>query len=264
MRRIFFTVLAVFIVGCASSNVTDIGEEVYELPEPVTDKLTDDVAVQESSTTTKATEKPPVLKNLGFAIESLDKKTGQAGDLIFTKQLLYDDGRVSNDKVFIDFGSTDKYNPEGAYIEYWFFVPLVTKARAPADGVAKVVFFEHTQDWGINIHSKESGWIVSFEHVVNVVVRDGDMIRAGDIVGDAAPRGTFKNEIAMTELAVWKVGNGIYKYCPFDFLEDSLKPVYEEKLRILAAEWEEFIDKDIYKQEDWVSPGCLVHKIAEK
>lgn len=58
----------------------------------------------------------------------------------------------------------------------------------------------------------------------------------------------------MVELAVWKTENGIEKYCPFDFLEESLKLVYKEKLNRLTNDWEEFIDKDVYKQEDWVAP----------
>ncbi len=96
-------------------------------------------------------EKPfPVLKNLGVNIDAWNRQTNLAGDLIFLKKLLFDDGRVANDKVFLDFGSKDKYrmNDLGA-IEYWFFVPLKTKVRAPVDGRVQMVFFNHTRDWGI-------------------------------------------------------------------------------------------------------------------
>ena len=109
---------------------------------------------------------------------------------------------------------------------------------------------------------EKSEWIVSFEHVINLIVKEGDMVKAGDIVAEAAPRGTFKNEIAMVELAVWKP-NGP-KFCPFLFLDDSLKPFYEEKLERLANDWEEFIGKDVYEQEKWVSPGCLLNNITEQ
>lgn len=211
-------------------------------------------------------EKPfPVLKNLGINIESWNKQTNLAGDLIFSKKLLFDDGRVSNDKVFIDFGHKEKYRSDDiGSIEYWFFVPLKTKVRAPVDGKVQVVFFNHTQDWGVNFMQEESSWIVSFEHVVNVAVKDNDMVKAGDFIGEAAPRRTFNNEIAMVEFVVWESGKQIVKHCPFLFLEDNLKPLYEEKLKKVANEWEEFIGKDVYQQEKWIAPGCLVEKIVEK
>ncbi len=211
------------------------------------------------------TQDRPVLKNLGVNIESWNKQTNLAGDLIFSKKLLFDDGYISNDKVFIDFGHKERYRPDDkGSIEYWFFVPLGTKVRAPTGGKIQVVYFNHTKDWGINIMQENSNYIVSFEHVVNVAVKEGEIVIAGDIVGEAAPRNTFNNEIAMVELAVWNPGVEIIKYCPFNYLDVSLKSVYEERLKRLASDWEEFIGKDVYQQERWVAPGCLVESIVER
>ena len=207
----------------------------------------------------------PVLSSLGVNIDYYNSQTKMAGDLIFTKDLLFDDGHISNDKVLLDFGSKDKYriNDIGS-IEYWYYVPLKTKVRAPVDGKVQVVFFDHTQDWGVNFMQEGSSWIVSFEHIVNVVVKDGDIAKAGDIVGEAAPRNTYNKEIAMVELAVWKSGQQIIKYCPFNFLDRSLRPTFKDKIERVANEWEEFIGKDVYQQDKWVAPGCLVDSIVEK
>ncbi|MDO8508638.1 MAG: M23 family metallopeptidase [Nanoarchaeota archaeon] len=207
----------------------------------------------------------PVLKNLGVNIGSWNKQTNLAGDLIFSKKLLFDDGHVSNEKVFLDFGSKDKYRQgDIGAIEYWFYVPLNTKVVAPIGGRVQVVYFNHTKDWGINIVENGVDWIVSFEHLVNVVVKGGDIVKAGDIVGEAAPRSTFQYEIAMVEFVVWKGGKEIIKYCPFNFLDSDLKPVYKEKINKLASDWEEFVGKNVYEQEKWVAPGCLVESIVEK
>ena len=212
-----------------------------------------------------AQKRLPVLMNLGLDIEPLNKETNLAGDLIFSKSLVYDDGRVSGDRVFVDFGDKGKYYQDGiGNVEYWFHVPLNTKVKAPTDGVVKIDYFEHTEDWGVSILPKDSDLIVSFEHLVNLMVKDGDYVAVGEFIGEAAPRNTFDDKIAMTELAVWKGGSTIMKYCPFDYLDESLKPVYQEKLNKLATEWEEFIGKDVYEQEKWVSPGCLVSSIQEK
>ena len=221
---------------------------------------------EENQVQQPAEDNKPVLKNFGFNIEPWDKNTNRAGDLIFSKDIVFEDPNILSEWVFVEFGGQGqrKSDPASRNIEYWFFVPLGTNVMAPIDGIiTDVGFFEHTQDWGINFQLKEnSKWIVSFEHVIDVKVKKGDVVKAGDIVAKAAPR--INNNIAMTELAVWTGGrDGIYKYCPFDFLDENLKPVYEEKLKRLADDWEKFIGKDVYDQYAWVSPGCLVDKIKE-
>lgn len=58
-------------------------------------------------------------------------------------------------------------------------------------------------------------------------------------------------------------GKEIVKFCPFSFLEDGLEPVYAEKLERIANDWEAFIGKEVYTQENWVAPGCLFYNITE-
>ena len=217
---------------------------------------------------------PPVLKNLAINMGPWDRQTNLAGDLVFSKKLLFNDGFINNEKAFLEFGEFDHMinNPDRS-VEYWWFLSPGTKVRAPADGVVSVGFFEHTKDWGVGIAKGGwtsygapigSKWIVGLEHLVNLEVKDGDIVKAGDILGEAAPR-TFPGEdFGFTELSVWTGGATILKYCPFEFLDESLKPVYEEKINQLAKDWEEFIGKDVYKQEDWVAPGCLLHNITER
>lgn len=213
----------------------------------------------------KAEEKQPILNGFGINIDKFDSNTKKAGDLIFDKALLFDDGRVSNDKVYIDFGHKDKYFVDSiGSIELWFHVPLNTDVIAPIAGTAEVQYLEHTKDWAVNIKPVGSNFIVSFEHVVDVPIKNGDLVTQGTLLGKAAPRTTFKNKIAMVELAVWTGGQeGIYKYCPFDFLDSTLKPTYEILLNSIAKDWESFIGKDVYDEGAWVSPGCLVDKIKE-
>ena len=183
---------------------------------------------------------------------------------MFSSDILFEDQNVLSEWVFVEFGAKgQRKNDESKNIEYWFFVPIGTEVKAPVDGTVEVGFFKHTQDWGINFYHKDNReWIVSYEHVVDVKVNDGDRVKAGDIVARAAPR--IGNKVAMTELAVWKGGQHIYKYCPFDFLAEELKPSYKEKINRLSVDWEEFVGKDVYAQEEWVSPGCLFHNITER
>ena len=203
----------------------------------------------------------PILKNLGVNINTWDKTTNLAGDLIFDKSLLFDDVQISNDGPFVEFGHVEKNKPNSSpWIEYWFFVPLETKIQAPTNGVVSIFYIEHSEDWIVSIQEEGSEWIVSLEHILNLEINDGDAVKAGDIVGEAG----LRYGVAFIELAIWTGGDSIFKYCPFDFLEESLKPIYEQKINQLANDWEEFIGQDVYQQEDWVSPGCLVKKIQEK
>ena len=202
----------------------------------------------------------PILKNLGVNIDAWNKQTNLAGDIAFDRQIIFEDDFIKNDRPFLEFGNFEhtKENP-GKLIENWFFVKSKTKVMAPADGKVYIGFIEHTKDWSVSMQMLGSPWIVSIEHLLNLEVEEGDQVKAGDILGEAVP----KFGVGFTELAVWTGGREIYKYCPFDFLDESLKPVYTEKLNKLASDWEEFVGKNIYEEEKWVSPGCLVERILE-
>ena len=221
-----------------------------------TEEITTEIPVQPTK---------PILSNLGINIEPFNAQTKKAGDLVCTKDLLFDDGRVDNDKVLVDFGHKAKYFEEGiGNIEYWFHVPLGTDVKAPISGTVEVGYIEHTKDWAVSIKQSNHEYAVSFEHLVDVKVKEGDSVKVGDVLGDASPRNTFQNKIAMVEMAVWTGGSSIVKYCPFDFLDESLKPEYTEKINSIVKDWEAFIGKDVYQQENWVSPGCLKDMIIEK
>lgn len=205
----------------------------------------------------------PILKNLGIVLDVPDKETKRAGDLLFDKKVVWEDGGSYSDKAFGDFGEMGKRKdaPNFPGVEYNFAVPIGTKIYAAGDGIANVFYIEHTKDWGVNIVIYSgSKWNIGHEHLVNLNVKDGDIVKSGDILGEATPNSM---DYATTQLAVWTGGKEIIKYCPFLFLEDSLKPVYKEKINKIAAEWEVFTGRDVYEQEKWVEPGCLMYNITE-
>lgn len=208
----------------------------------------------------------PTLHNLAVDIDSWDQSTNSAGDLFFHKAILFEDSYIKNTKVFAEFGEYEhsKTNPTKS-IEYWFFVKPGTKVRAASGGIIRTSYIDHTDDWGVTISPRsESSWFVSQEHMVNLTVSDGDVVKAGDIIGDASPHTSFGANLAFTELSVAKGGEGIIKYCPFDFLDEAVKPLYQEKLYQLVSDWEQFTEKNIYAENDWIAPGCLDSVITER
>jgi len=215
---------------------------------------------EEKGQAEKLQETLPVLKNLGIDIQSWDKKTNRAGDFLFENKNYVDD------KIFTEFAHKI-VNDMGEKLlpEIGFNIPVGTKIVSPIDGViTDVKFYEPSQDYTIFIKTDESSpWIVGFEHIYNMRVKTGDKVSAGQELAEASPS-YGRIEFGNVEINVWTAEEHIYKYCPVEFLDESLKPIYEEKLNRLAGDWEEFIGKDVYKQEDWIAPGCLLHNITER
>mgnify|MGYP001597684139 FL=1 len=181
--RTLIILLAIIVLAFGANKLISVKQ--IEIP---IKKITEQAVKDKESSSVIPVSNPqasqrPILKNLGVNIDIWNRQTNLAGDLIFDRRLIYDDGRVAGNKVFLDFGMKDKYrvNDVGA-IEYWFYVPLGTRVRAPIDGTVQVVFFEHTKDWGVNMIPKESRWIVSFEHLVNLNVKEVYIVSAGDVV----------------------------------------------------------------------------------
>ena len=215
---------------------------------------------EELQQTNELQEIRPVLKNLGINMQPWDKKTNRAGDFLFENKN-YVDNKIFTEfanKIVNEFG--EKLLPE-----IGFNVPVGTKVVSPIDGVIiDVKFYEPSQDYLVSMKTDESSpWIVGFEHIYNLRMKAGDKVLAGQELAEVSPS-YGRTEFGNVEINVWIGGQNIIKYCPFEFLDESLKQVYEEKIHQLARDWEEFIGKNVYSQEDWVAPGCLLHDIIER
>ena len=261
-KFIIFGVILIALVAVALFIFNGRGSEEMgsDVNESSDNQIIEDTNNVESEEIVVAENQEPVLKNLGINIEPWDKTTKRAGDFLFENKNYVDN------KIFTEFGHKI-VNPMGEKLlpEIGFNVPVGTKIVSPIDGiVTDVKFYEPSKDYIIFMKTDESSpWIVGFEHIYNVVVKVGDNVLVGQELAEVSPS-YGKTEFGNVEINVWTADQNITKYCPTEFLESSLKPVYQEKLNRLATDWEEFIGKNAYKQEDWVAPGCLMGKIIEK
>lgn len=216
--------------------------------------------VNDSGQTETSPEMRPVLKNLGVKIEPWDKTTKRAGDFLFERKNYVDN------KIFTEFAHRI-VNDMGEKLlpEIGFNVPVGTKVVSPIDGViTEVKLYGPSQDYILFIKTDESSpWIVGFEHVYHVRIKAGDTVVAGQELAEVSPS-YGRTEFGNVEINVWTGGQQIVKYCPFEFLEESLKTRYEEKINRLASDWEEFVGENVYQQEKWVAPGCLLHNMTER
>lgn len=239
-----FLVLIILVSGCLNEATVPEGSDIRE-NEP-NDQTSQEVQGEEAV---------PVLK--GFSVD-LDS-------VVISEEVLFEDDYIKNEKPLVGFGEPEnnKADPD-PLIEMWFFVEPGTKVHAAADGYVRIFRIEHTDDWGVNIRPEEySDWFVGHEHILNLAVEDGDYVRAGDLLGDAIPS-SISDNLWFTELSVGKGGANVFKYCPFDFLEPSLRPEFEYKINQITSEWEDFLGEDVYDQENWTSPGCAAEMIKER
>ncbi len=244
-----------------SSPSSSSSDRLYETEVPKK------VTVPQSAETPRigSEDKPPVIKNLGIMLDTPNTQTQRAGDLLFDRKVVWKDDGSFSDKAFGEFGELGKRRdaPNFPSVEYNFAVPIGTKVYAAGDGIARIFYIKHSEDWGVNIQPKVgSKWNIGQEHMINLLVKEGDVIKAGTILGEATPN---RMGYATTQLAVWTGGrDGIIKYCPFSFLEDNLKRDYKVILERIAEDWEKYIVQDVYRQENWVAPGCSLDKIQER
>ena len=173
----------------------------------------------------------PVLKNLGVNFDRWDPVTNRAGDFLFMQGTF-------DEHILVPFGYlVENENGAKRLPEITYILPVGTPVVSPIDGIVfNINVIGWSQDYAVHLKtSRDEEWMVSFEHLINLNVAMGDRINAGQIIGEAAP---WNGGTGFAELVVWKGGREILKRCPFDALEESIKPVYAEKISNLVSDWE--------------------------
>ncbi|MBT3181564.1 MAG: peptidoglycan DD-metalloendopeptidase family protein [Deltaproteobacteria bacterium] len=190
---------------------------------------------------------PPVLKNLGLDIEPFNSTTGMAGAFNFTEADAIDAAIFT---VFGDLLNGTTLNPTFEY------KPDATSNVISMTGgtVSAVEFDDEHNDYAVTVIPVDSkGWIISYDHVLDLDVSEGNSISAGDIIGTV---GGWYEGIGRTEIQVIVEDTGL-SYCPFLVFDESLKSEYEGKIIQLMNDWEEYLgDPNIFDEDLMIYPGC--------
>ncbi|MFV1917101.1 MAG: M23 family metallopeptidase [Patescibacteria group bacterium] len=199
-------------------------------------------------------EEPPVfIQNIGIDFE----------DFEFTKNPL------AFDMLFIDYGffipkndmGPAKLNPQPTFI-----LPLGTKVHALIDGVVVDTPKLYSGDYSVIVApDKSSNWAYETEHVINVQVKLGDRVRAGQVVAEVSDYDTHNyGGLGLVEIGILKGGSPPKHLCPFKYLDPSIKQDIENKILEFYKSWEEFKgDENIYDESAYASPGCLTYDEIE-
>lgn len=202
----------------------------------------------------------PYIEHIGIEIDEYDSSKRRAGDFVFTQSEIF------HDKLFQDYGEyitetpdrVPKINPQPTYI-----VPLGTKVRAITGGTVEKVTKLYSDDYGIMIIKDEnSPYKYELEHVINVKVKPGDTVVAGQVIAEASPHNSKGNSgYGLFEIGILRGGPQPTHVCPYKYLDESVKQEYFKKILGLYAAWEKYRkNSDIYDEKKYVTPGCIMEE----
>ena len=200
-------------------------------------------------------DKTPI-KHLGVTLDKFDPATGMAGDFKFTKDTLYDE------YLFANYGSISKNpGPNGekeASPQIELLLPLGTKVHATVDGKIFDIKKLYSGDYSIQIDVGDPELYYELEHVINVTVKKGDKVKAGDVVAEVSTHNSKNNGgLGLFELGVLKHGNPPQHLCYFDHVDSKFKKELDKKISAFYKSWEIYKgDTSIYDEASMPTPGC--------
>lgn len=244
-----FTLVEVFLVILIVAAIVGVGYYVLNAKKTNSDNPSQDTQVSANKSEVK-------IKHLGVNLDTYDPATNKAGDFEFTKE------NMAFNMLFFEYGyevpansaGPAKRNPQPTFI-----LPLGTKVHALVDGEVVNVPKLYSNDYSVMVQSEGSDLIFETEHVINVTVKQGDKVKAGDVIAEVSDYDA-KNYAGMglVEIGVLKAGNPPSHVCPFDYLDDSIKDDTLSKITALQKSWEEYRgDNSIYDESKVVIPGCI-------
>lgn len=251
-----FTVVEAFVIIFVLALVAGAGYFAYNK-----------VKSNQSGSSTAGSQDVPIksevkIKHLGVNLDGYDPETNMAGDFEFTKQnmtfnlLLFEYGF----EVPATSAGPAKKNPQPTFI-----LPLGTKVHALVDGEVFDVPKLYSNDYSVMVQGEGSDLIFETEHVINVKVKKGDKVKAGDVVAEVSDYDA-KNYagLGLVEIGVLKGGNPPQHMCPFDYLDESIKNSTLKKITAFKKSWEDYRgDSSIYDESKVVIPGCLTRDPIE-
>lgn len=208
----------------------------------------------ESSTASsqKDTEEPDIaLQNVG--LQSLDS--------VLVSQDAVRDFKSQGLKGFYVFGdklSGGRTNPNFEFAS----LKENTEVISAIDGV--VGFVKEQTDSGdveVIIQPKEnSKWSLGYDHLTNVKLKQGDVVKVGDVIGKPAVQG---NGLLRFEFQVNKDENNTTTHvCPSTLLAASVKDKVLADLSAMQTKWESTTGLELYEVSAQDPVGCLVKTLT--
>ena len=204
-----------------------------------------------------AQKSPAKIKHLGVNLDYYDATSNKAGDFVFTKATF----GAGIQQIFMNYGNivpASSAGPAKSNPQPTFILPLGTKVHALVDGEVVNVPKLYSGDYSVMVQGEGSDLTFETEHVINVKVKKGDKVKAGDVIAEVSDYDAKGYDgLGLFEIGVLKSGNPPSHVCVFDYLDDSIKEDILKKITALQKSWEEYRgDSSIYDETKIVVPGC--------
>lgn len=196
----------------------------------------------------KSTEQEKDLELQNFGVATLN-------EVVITNDALRE-FKSQGLKGFYVFGDT---LPGGRQNPNFEFASLkkTTEVIAAIDGVV-VNINEQKEvgtDYEVFIQPKEgSMWTIGYDHLVNLSVKKGDIVKAGDLLGNPAPQnnGSYRFEIQVN-----KDTDETTHVCPSTIIASSIKEKMLSELRVMLESWESQTGIELYDIAMQNPVGCI-------
>lgn len=249
-----FTIVEVSVAILVIALIVGAGYFAYtkKMPQKTTSSKNSDVA----------TNSEVKINHLGVNLGDYDPSTNKAGDFEFTKE------KISFNTLIYEYGfevPANSVGPAKKNPQPTFILPLGTKVHSLVDGVVYNVPKLYSNDYSVMVKGEGSDLIFETEHVINVKVKKGDQVKAGDVVAEVSDY-DIKNTagLGLVEIGVLKGGSPPSHLCPFDYLDVSIKDKTLKSITALQKSWEDYRgDSTIYDESKVVIPGCLTRDPIE-
>lgn len=153
-----------------------------------------------------------------------------------------------------------------------FYAPYGTPVLAVVSGTVTNIPTLYSNDFSVMIGSGGSGGIWEHEHVINVSVRVGDRVTAGQQIAEVsnyecvwgrnnlASDPFCRSRLGLVELGLLYGGTPPMHRCPFDpevvspsRIDSIFAQLNSARSRIKAA----FADPNKYQESTWATPQCI-------
>lgn len=254
MKKLYgFALVEVFIVIAVVAIIGVLGFYAASNINKQSDKKS--VSAEQQSTSSDTAK----IKHLGINLDYYNPDTHMAGDIKFVN---FDTKAGGLDAIFSEYGRpAPENNGQGAgrlNPQPTFVAPLGTKVHSLVDGKVFKVEKLYSGDYSVMVMPQGSELTFETEHIMNVTVKEGDVVKAGDTLGVVSDYDAKNlNGMGLVEIGVLLGGNPPRHMCTFDYLDDSIKAETLKKIAALEDSWEAFVgDTGVYKQADEPIAGC--------
>lgn len=137
-----------------------------------------------------------------------------------------------------------------------------TKVVAAIDGIVGFVKQQsETGDYEVFLQPKEnSAWTIGYDHLTNVSVKQGDTVKAGDVLGEPAMQ---NNGLTRFEIQMNKDENGsTTHHCPSTLLAASVKDKLLANLVTMQQNWESTSGFELYNIAAQNPAGCIMKTLT--